>query len=163
MSERPKIERPTAVQLLAPARVTRQRVEEFAPMILFVPRKGQAKMAVVDEVGPATELIAGTLALMRTALGPADWIAVTTDAYAKVFTSEPSPEVREPGALEAAFAEGDLEVREQMIVLLVDRYSGAEVATQDYRYIPSEGWEWDEPVAEAPLDGALVAVVKRYM
>lgn len=160
---RPKMARPTALQLLEPARLTRQRVEEFAPMVLFAPRSGQPKMAVVDEPGVVADVVAALLAQMRAELGPADWISVTTDAYVKTFADVPTIEDQAPGALREAFEEGDLEVREQMIVLLVDRYKGVEVASQNYRYIPSEGWEWDEPVEETPVDGALIKVVKHYM
>lgn len=157
------MDRPTAMQLLEPARITRERVEEFAPMVLFAPRNGKPQMAVVDEPGVVADNVGVVLAQMRAALGPADWIAVTTDAYVKSFPDQPTIADQMPGALKEAFEEGDLEVREQMIVLLVDRYKGVEVATQNYRNIPSEGWEWDEPVNEVPLDGALVEVVKHYM
>jgi hypothetical protein len=154
-------ERPTAVQMLEPARITRERVEHFVPQILYVPRNGRPQFVAADGEGSAPEAVGAVLAQVRAAHGPAEWIAVTVDAYAKNFAEDPGFIAR--GELSEAFAEGDPAVVEQMIVILVDRYKGVEVASQNYRYLPSEGWEWSEPDTRGEFDGDLMKTIKFYM
>lgn len=157
----PKVNKPTALGLLIPARFTRERTEEFAPMLAYAPRKGNPVISVLQSDGlPLAEMVSGALSQMRRELGPAEWIAVTSDAYVKALPiGADLPTER----LSKSFEEGDPTVIEQMIVVLVDRYTGVEVASQVYRHIPSEGWEWDEPAVVEDYDSNLIRSIKHYM
>lgn len=155
-----KINKPTALGMLVPARFTRERTEEFAPMLAYAPRKGTPVISVLAGEDALPAMVSGALAKMRRELGPAEWIAVTSDAYVKAL---PVGEAPPEGRLETAFSEGDPTVMEQMVVVLVDRYAGVDVASQTYRYIPSEGWEWDEPVQVTEYSSELIRSIKHYM
>lgn len=157
---RPKVNQPTALGLLVPARHTRERMEQFAPMLTYAPRKGHPVITAIFGEDRLPNLVRETLSQMRRELGPAEWIAVTSDAYIKVIA--PGEEVPE-APLETSFSEGDPDIIEQMIVVLVDRYKGVDVASQTYRYIPSEGWEWDEPVTVTEYSSDLIQSIKYYM
>lgn len=150
---------PSAIDLLLPARLTREQVDQFNPMVLYAPRRGQAKMAVLDGDGRLHEMLAEVLAQMRPQLGPPVWIAVTTDAYVK---PTPTPDL-EAGQLAKQFAEGDMSVSEQLVVILRHRSRPTEVAVQSYRNIPSEGWEWDEPERIEKHEGPVMAVLDHYI
>lgn len=163
MSKRPKVQDPDAISLLAPARATREALgpnDEFAPLVLFAPRRGQAQMAVLDDEGRLHDLVADVLAGMRARLGPPLWIAVTTDAFVK---PTPAPLTYEHGKLAEAFAAGDPEVTEQMVVLLRRRGVPVEVASQPYRYLPSEGWEWSEPELIDGFTAPIADVLDRFI
>jgi hypothetical protein len=159
VNDRPKVDEPTALDLLQPARVTRERVHVFQPMVLYCPRRGKAYMASMDAGESLEVMLSALLAEMRASLGPAMWIAVTTDAYAKrAETPEDIPTQR----LGEAFADGDPEVIEQMIVVLRHRYKPTEMAAQTYRYTPVDGYEWDEPEIITQHDGPMLAVLNYY-
>lgn len=163
MTKRPKIQDPDAISLLAPARTTREAIgadAEFAPMVLFAPRRGQAMMAVLDGEGRLHDLVADVLADMRARLGPPLWIAVTTDAYVKPMSA---PETYEPGKLAEAFANGDPEVTEQMVVILRRRGEPLEVASQPYRFSMVDGWEWDQAELVDGYSGPVTQVLDRYI
>ena len=159
MTKRPHIAAPTARGLLAPARVTREAIPDFHPMVLYVPRHGQGYQAILADGADLAAMVANTVSAMRARLGPAEWIAVTTDAYVKHFATPDDVPTRR---LADAFVEGDPEVQEQMIVILRHRYNGAEMAAQTYRYLPSEGWEWG-PEEDIEADGPVVTVLDYYM
>lgn len=160
MSKRPKIADPTAKDLLVPARATREAVEDFAPMVLYCPQRGQAYTAILTEGTGLVEMLSSLLAEMRAKLGPALWIAVTTDAYVKkVYTEGDVP----TGRLETAFKNGDPDVIEQMVVSLKHRYRGVDVAAQAYRYTPADGWEWSEPEDVTEHSSIVINVLEYYM
>jgi hypothetical protein len=152
---------PTAVDLLVPARLTREQVADFKPMVLYAPRRGQAQMVVLDGDGELDRQLSTVLAQMRPRLGPPVWIAVTTDAYVQ---AEPKAGSSVPRmGLAKKFAEGDMTVVEQMIVVLRHRNRPIEVATQSYRFIPSEGWEWDEPEQIQAIESRVGKVLDHYI
>ena len=164
MTKRPKIDKPTAVALLAPARATRERMQQeggdFSPMVIFVPKLGKPMMAVMAGEGRLPDQLAVLLEDMRSQLGPAQWIAVTTDAYTKQ-VEDPTGFV--PGSLEAAFKAGDPHVTEQMMVVLRQRNKPTEVAGQAYRYTPVDGWEWDPPEVMYDHQSVITAVLDMYL
>lgn len=163
MTKRAKMDEPTAINLLVPARVTRESVSEFNPMVLYAPRRGQAFMAVLDGDARLDEMLSGVLAEMRAKLGPALWIAVTTDNYAKPQATEADANVIEHGQLAEQFADGDPGIIEQMMVILKHRAKPIEVAVQTYRHIPSEGFEWDEPERIDGTEGSVMNVLSYYI
>lgn len=163
MSKRPKIHEPDAISLLAPARATREALgvnADFAPMVLFAPRRGQAMMAVLDGEGRLHEMVADTLVQMRARLGPPLWIAVTTDAYVKPTAD---PEGYAPGTLAEAFANGDPEVHEQMVVILRKRGEPLEVASQPYRWSVVDQWEWSDAELVEGYTGPVTEVLDLYI
>lgn len=163
-SKRPKAEVPTAMRLLIPARETREVTQAqghgFAPMVLVAPRVGEPQLAILDGDGRLHDLLSTTLAEMRRRLGPLQWCALTTDAYVR---PTPEPDTVEHGQLARAFADGDPEVTEQMVVILKRRGEPVEIASQVYRWIPSEGFEWDEPEAIDEYAGPVTDVLTFYM
>ena len=163
MTKTPKLDEPTAIKLLIPARVTRESVEEFSPMVLYAPRRGQAFMAVLEGDGRLHEMLTEVLSQMRAQLGPATWIAVTTDNYAKPTATPMEANTVEHGQLAEEFAAGDPKVIEQIMVILKHRAKPVEVAVQTYRHIPSEGWEWDEPERIDGTEGAVMDVLSYYI
>jgi hypothetical protein len=163
MTKRPRLETPTALDLLTPARKTREKMQDeggFNPMVLYAPRHGQPRLAVLTGEGRVHEPLAELLTDMRTQLGPAAWIAITVDSYAR--RDSFSGEI-EPGVLATAFADGDPTVIEQMVVLLKRRNERVQVAAQTYRHLPSEGWEWDPPEVVSDHTGAVVDILNTYI
>lgn len=160
MSDRPKMDDPTALALLHPARVTREAVDEFQPMVLYCPRRGKAYMASMDAGESIESMLSKLLAEMRAQLGPAVWIAVTTDAYSKKVRAPEDVPTRRLGE---AFAEGDPDVIEQMVVVLRHRYKPTEMAAQTYRYTPVDGYEWDEPEVVTEHASAMIDVLNYYI
>ena len=163
MSKRPKLDEPTAISLLGPARATREAVAEFSPMVLYSPRKGQPMMAILEGSDALHEQLSGLLVQMRATLGPATWIAVTTDNFAKPTVTPEEAEATERGQLARAFADGDPQIIEQMMVILMHRIKPIEVAVQSYRYLPSEGYEWDDPERIDGAEGPVMDVMRYYM
>jgi len=163
VSKRPKMDEPTAISLLAPARAARERVSEFSPMVLYSPRHGQPMMAVLEGNGTLAEMLGVLLAEMRPKLGPATWIAVTTDNFAQPDVPPEKGGVIEHGQLAEAFAEGDPKVIEQMMVILMHRAKPLEIAAQTYRYLPSEGFEWDDAERIDGAEGPVLDVLRFYM
>lgn len=158
MTKRPKPDEPTALALLEPARKTHEAVKDFNPMVLYAPRHGQAMMAVIESEGVLHELLADLLGQMRAKLGPAQWIAVTIDVYARV-DGYPG----EIGGLAEAFADGDPKVVEQIMVMVKRRNQPVETAVQTYRYLPSEGYEWDEAEVIEDQQGSVPDVLNFYI
>lgn len=157
MSKREKMSEPTAISLLGPARQTREAIEDFNPMVLYAPRRGQAMMAVLEGQGHLHDLVADLLSQMRAKLGPALWIALTTDVY-----SRPDDPPLEAQGLAQAFADGDPKVIEQIMVMLKRRNEPIETAVQTYRYLPSEGYEWDEAEIITGQQGPVLDVLNFY-
>jgi len=164
MTKRMKADEPSAIALLAPARSTREKVAadggDFAPMVLFQPRRGQGYVAVLDGGEAIENMLGATLMEMRRELGPPMWIAVTTDAYVREMKSPDDIPTRR---LAEAFADGDPSIIEQMVVVLKHRHKGLEVAVQTYRHTPADGWEWDEPEVIDEAHSNIGAVLTYFM
>lgn len=160
MPKRPKTDAPTALRLLVPARETRESVAEFQPMVLYMPRRGRGYTAILEPGETLDQMLEETLANMRMALGPAEWVAVTTDAFVKM---APESIDVQPGDLGRAFKEGDPKVIEQMIVVLKIRNQPAQMATQTYRWSMQDGFEWDDPEVIAGHQGDMIEIMNKYI
>jgi hypothetical protein len=83
--------------------------------------------------------------------GTADMICLISDEVGMDLGDTPFEEAEkiheELGSLVKAFADGHPNVREQMGYYVIEPKSRkVAYVAQPYRYIPSEGWSWDDPV-----------------
>lgn len=151
------MDRPTALDLLDYARRAREEVAEFVPMLSYQ-TKWTPVVALIERADGETmeDAISRILDQMHEAFGPPEWIAFVAD----VFAANDGHGKMTAAELAKAFASGDPDVYEQMIVTVVDREGSAETVAQTYRTTSSDGWEWDKPVpARTPTDAVMAAML----
>jgi hypothetical protein len=156
--------KPTALQLLSAARDTRELVDDFAATVTYCPVVGKPTVALLhpEEPGQIATVVTDALRHIRREAGPASWIAFTADAYVILSTATVASEIR-PGSLASLFAAGDPRVREQMSVLVVYSDGTIEAASQTYRWTPTDGWEWDEPMSIVESKGGVLETLKQFV
>jgi len=139
------------------ARISREQHDVFTPMVAYQPSDGEPIVAFVGTTGPPVTLvaaIAGALSVISAEHGPAEWIAVAADTYAR---ATDSPQLHP--SLAEAFAAGDPAVVEQIVVQLVARAAPTTAGRQVYRYHAVDGYEWDPWETTPDLDLDLNALL----
>ena len=144
-------------ELLLVARMMREGQTVFAPMITWQPAAGDPLVAHLTSLTGDTKTdLDRAFQQLRDMTGPPEWFAVTLDSYAR----DGDADDMEAATLEEAFLQGDMRVVEQMVTIFMTPGTGELVMVrQVYRFLPSDGWEWDSPqVVESPGDAVTTAV-----
>lgn len=153
---------PTVEALLYAARNSREEhgAENFwAPIIVYTSKTNGEALAMLAADEPVPQQLVVALIQLQQMLGPAAWIAFTGDTYASFIPTEEvsiltPKESRERFGidLEEEFKKGSERVVEMMMVLLASP-EGIAGGSQQYRYTPVDGWEWDEPKIQDEGEG----------
>ncbi len=151
-------------QILTLARDLKKRTEVFSPIIVWQCLDETAD-AVIAGLQNLTDSITDDLNTafqhLRKVAGPPDWFAVILDSYAR--DQEVGDDKPSAGELAAAFKEGDPKVVEQMVTIFMEpRSQELTMIRQVYRYLPSEGWEFDPPQWIDSPDDAVCTAVRTY-
>jgi hypothetical protein len=153
--------------LIDTARSTKEKSDGFAPMVVYSPRaKGTpGAMGVLADDGPIADQLYNALRQLYPAFGAAEWIAVTSDTWGMhKDASEVVGKDYKHGDLEKEFNAGNPKVVEMMLVMLAND-EGISVASQNYRWTPADGWEWDEPnymMDDEEFGGEVARILKAF-
>lgn len=136
--------------VLASVRSTKESLgeEPFAPMLHYhLQNKHKGLIALVPGEN-IWSMVAKICLALYNEMGPADWIAFSTDSYGKHFENEADGYDLGPGELEERFNNGDPTVVELMTVILVDSDLNVSTMSQVYRHLHTGEWEWETPRSE---------------
>ena len=145
------------------ARILRERVEPFAPMVVWRAIDGESGlMPLMHKTGELPNAIEGAIRELITLFGDRfSWISIVTDAYGRVAHED---EPLKPEELGDLFVLGDQETVEQlMVVHAID--GDVRAWRQVYRHTDLDGWEWDDPewMAQPVLpEGGIWAMMEEY-
>lgn len=159
------ISKPDTERLMASARARLHSAGSIPPTITYCSEMGQvAELAAYcsgDEPVPIEQAVSEGLMALWDHLGPAAWVSVVADTYVR--EREPTPAAREKYAsLADAFAGGDPSVCEQLVLVCATRDGEQTGIRQVYRFLPSEGWEFD-PIKDWTPDDEVAAELRTFL
>ena len=151
-------------QLLAMTRHFREHTEPFRPLVIWQPINGDSAVIAgfTSLTGEVRDDLDTVFKDLRDTIGSPEWFAVLLDSYNRDTTPGNIPTTDIIG-LEEAFKAGDMSVTEQMVTIVMHPPTEELLMfRQVYRWLPSEGWEWEKPQLIENADDAVCTAVRMF-